>query len=91
MYDVDKLRRAGGFEFWRELPPKHSGEDVLAQLRIMARHGGCGILPSGVYHQELPTTVEERSVDAPKALASPPRRKPLPRQPDPGSKRVPPI
>jgi GT2 family glycosyltransferase len=69
MYDVDKLRRAGGFEFWRKLPPEHSGEDVLAQLRIMARYGGCGILPSGVYHQELPTTVEERSVDAPKELA----------------------
>lgn len=69
MYDADKLRRVGGFEFWRELPREHSGEDVLAQLRIMARYGGCGILPSGVHHQELPTTVEDRSVDAPKELA----------------------
>ncbi len=42
--------------------------DVLAQLRVMARFGGCGLLPSGVYHQELPTTVVERRVDAPKLL-----------------------
>jgi GT2 family glycosyltransferase len=68
LYDVAKLRSVGGFGFWRELPPQHSGEDVLAQLRVMAAYGGCGLIPSGVYHQELPTTVVDRRVDAPKVL-----------------------
>ena len=30
----------------------------------MARHGGAGILPSGAYHLESPTTVTERNVEA---------------------------
>lgn len=68
MYDTRKLRAAGGFGFWRDLPPAHCGEDALAQLRVMARYGGAGILPSGVYHQELPTTVPDRRVDAPHVL-----------------------
>ncbi|MFZ5509426.1 MAG: hypothetical protein ACOZCP_05155 [Pseudomonadota bacterium] len=45
------------------------GEDVLVQCRVMARYGGCGLIPSGAYHQELPTTVAERRIDAPFALA----------------------
>lgn len=69
MYHTAKLRRAGGFTFWRDLPPTHCGEDVLAQLRVMDRYGGCGLIPSGVYHQELPTTVPDRRVDAPKVLS----------------------
>lgn len=69
LYDVAKLRDAGGFSFWTDLPDVHAGEDVLAQLRVMARHGGAGVLPSGVYHQELPTTVPVRDIDAPRALA----------------------
>jgi GT2 family glycosyltransferase len=68
MYDTDKLREIGGFSFWKELPDKHCGEDVLAQLRVMKKYGGCGILPSGVYHQELETTVPERKVNAPEYL-----------------------
>lgn len=68
MYDTDKLRECGGFEFWKELPREHCGEDVLAQLRVAARFGGCGVLPSGAYHQELPTTVTDRRVDAPFCL-----------------------
>ncbi|HEX2912073.1 MAG TPA: glycosyltransferase family A protein [Chloroflexia bacterium] len=68
MYDVAKLREAGSFSFWQELPPEHCGEDVLAQLRVMARSGGCGLIPSGAFHQELPTTVTNREVDAPKVL-----------------------
>jgi glycosyltransferase involved in cell wall biosynthesis len=68
MYDVAKLRAVGGYSFWRELPSEHCGEDVLAQLRVMDRYGGCGIIPSGVYHQELPTTVVDRSIDAPRVL-----------------------
>lgn len=68
MYDTAKLREVGGFNFWQDLPPNHCGEDVLAQHRVMARYGGCGIIPSGVYHQELPTTVVDRSVNAPRVL-----------------------
>jgi glycosyltransferase involved in cell wall biosynthesis len=70
LYESAALRDAGGFSFWDRLPPLHSGEDVLAQLRVMARRGGCGILPSGAYHQELPTTVPDRGVDAPWVLSA---------------------
>lgn len=68
LFDTACLRAAGGFDFWRELPPGHCGEDVLAQLRVMERYGGCGMLPSGAYHMELPTTLQAREVDAPWAL-----------------------
>jgi hypothetical protein len=50
----------GGYSWWDELPPEHCGEDVLAELLVMRRYGGCGVLPSGVYHLELPTTVPNR-------------------------------
>ena len=68
MFDTAKLREAGGFDFWHELPRDHCGEDVLAQIRVMARYGGCGIIPSGAYHMELPTTITDRKFDAPKML-----------------------
>ena len=68
LYDVAKLRDVGGFRFWPELPAEHCGEDVLAQLRVMARYGGAGLHPSGAYHQELPTTVHDRRVNAPEVL-----------------------
>jgi hypothetical protein len=74
MFDTAKLRAAGGFDFWRKLPAQHCGEDVLAQQRVMARYGGCAILPSGAYHMELPTTITARAIDAPYVLplADPP-------------------
>lgn len=75
MYDALKLRDVGGFSFWKDLPASHSGEDVLAQLRVMQAYGGCGLIPSGVYHQELPTTIPDREVDAPKVLKISPRVK----------------
>lgn len=65
LYDRAKLVAAGGFEFWRRLPAVHCGEDVQAQRQVMALSGGAGIIPSGVYHQELETTVPDRSSDAP--------------------------
>lgn len=68
LFDTARLREAGGFDFWPQLPAAHCGEDVLAQLRVMERYGGCGILPSGAYHMELPTTVTTREVDAPHCL-----------------------
>lgn len=68
LFDTEKLRQAGGFDFWPELPAEHCGEDVLAQLRVMRRFGGCGIIPSGAYHMELPTTLPARHTDAPLVL-----------------------
>jgi glycosyltransferase involved in cell wall biosynthesis len=65
LFDTEKLRAAGGFDFWTELPPEHCGEDVLVQLRVMQGFGGCGIIPSGAYHLELPTTVRMRDINAP--------------------------
>lgn len=69
LYDTRKLRSVGGFQFWKELPPNHCGEDVYAQMRVMACFGGCGLMPSGVYHQELPTTVHDRRNNAPDLLS----------------------
>ncbi len=68
LYDTEKLRSVGGYRFWRQLPPVHAGEDVLAQLRVMARYGGAGMIPSGAYHMQLPTTIPDRPVDAPHVL-----------------------
>ncbi len=69
LYDVLKLNESGGFRFWQELPEHHCGEDVLVQTRLLERYGGCGIIPSGVYHQELPTTIPDRSVNAVQLLS----------------------
>lgn len=68
LFDVAKLRAVGGFSFWPELPPEHCGEDVLAQIRVMASYGGAGMVPSGAWHQEVPTTAPDRDVDAPYQL-----------------------
>lgn len=68
LYDAEKLRSVGGFEFWKALPAVHAGEDVLAQLRVMEAFGGCGLIPSGAYHQQIPTTIADRTVDAPRFL-----------------------
>lgn len=70
MYNTAKLKQSGGFSFWKELPVSHCGEDVLAQLRVMDIYGGCGILPSGVYHQEVATTIPDREHNAPEMLFS---------------------
>lgn len=64
MYRREALEAAGGFRFWTQLPPEHSGEDVVAQWRVMERFGGAGILPSGAVHLESPTTVPNRQVEA---------------------------
>jgi hypothetical protein len=69
LYDAQKLGETGGFKFWTEVPREHAGEDVLAQLRVMKRYGGCGLLPSGAYHQEALTTITNRKFDIPKELA----------------------
>lgn len=65
LYDTLKLRETGGFTFWQEIPERHSGEDVLAQIRLMEKYGGFGIIPSGAFHLELPTTIPVREVNAP--------------------------
>ena len=68
MYDTQKLSDSGAFQFWKDLPPEHCGEDVLAQLRVMKKYGGCGILPSGAYHQEVATSIPLRKINAPEFL-----------------------
>jgi GT2 family glycosyltransferase len=68
LFSTEKIKDVGGFSFWKELPVEHSGEDVLVQNRVMRKYGGCGLIPSGVYHQELPTTVPNREFDAPYVL-----------------------
>ena len=65
MYDRAALEAVGGFHFWESLPTGHAGEDVVAQWLVMERFGGVGIVPSGAVHLEAPTTVTDRSVDAP--------------------------
>jgi glycosyltransferase involved in cell wall biosynthesis len=65
LYDTGKLRDAGGFGFWPQLPEQHAGEDVLAELNVLRTHGGAGLFPSGAYHLELPTTIPDREHDAP--------------------------
>ena len=64
LYRRDALVTSGGFDFWEQLPPEHSGEDVAAQWRVMERFGGAGLVPSGAVHLETPTTVTDRRVDA---------------------------
>lgn len=64
MYDRAALVDAGGFDFWSRLPSMHAGEDVAAQWRVMERHGGAGIVPSGAVHLETATTVPDRKVNA---------------------------
>jgi hypothetical protein len=70
LYRRQALLDAGGFGFWRELPPEHAGEDVAVQWRIMEREGGAGVLPSGAVHLEAPTTIPVRLVDAPDVVFS---------------------
>ena len=69
LYDREKLVECGGFDFWQRLPAEHAGEDVAAQLAVMRRHGGAGIVPSGAYHLESRTTIEDRTVQCYPAMA----------------------
>jgi GT2 family glycosyltransferase len=64
LFDRAKLLASGGFDFWRRLPPDHQGEDAAAQLAVLERFGGAGIVPSGAFHLEVPTTVVDRRVEA---------------------------
>lgn len=64
MFQRAALIEAGGFRFWQYLGADHSGEDVLAQWKVMEKFGGAGILPSGAVHLESPTTVTDRRIEA---------------------------
>lgn len=57
LYDRRKIEAVGGFSFWSRLPRYHSGEEVLVQNLLMRRWGGCGMVPSGTYYSQVPTTV----------------------------------
>lgn len=70
LYDTEKLKEVGGFEFWKDLPVDLCGEEVVAQIKLMEKFGGCGLIPSGVYHQELPTKLVNRTVNAPEIIFS---------------------
>lgn len=48
--DVSKLRAVGGY-VPRTEPPVPWPEDLIAQLRLMARFGGAAIAPSGAWRQ----------------------------------------
>ena len=65
LYGREKLLAVGRFSFWPRLPRFHSGEEVLVQNLLLRRWGGCGILPSGTYYAQVPTTVlnERGTVD----------------------------
>lgn len=64
LYDRAKLLSVGGFGWWERLPPGHAGEEVVVQLLLMRKYGGCGLLPSGTYHLGLPTNVLDRQRNA---------------------------
>jgi GT2 family glycosyltransferase len=64
LFDRAALVAAGGFGFWHRLPASHRGEEIVAQLRVMERCGGVGLLPPGAVHLELPTAVTDREADA---------------------------
>lgn len=64
LFDRAALVEAGGFDFWSQLPPEAAGEDVVSQRRVAGRRGAAGVLPSGAYHQQAPTTLTDRSVQA---------------------------
>jgi GT2 family glycosyltransferase len=64
LFDREKLVSVGGFSWWHQLPPNHAGEEVVVQLLLIRKYGGCGILPSGTYHMGLPTAVGDRRRNA---------------------------
>lgn len=66
LYSKEKLLEVGGFSFWEELPRYHKAEEIVVQNLLMRRHGGCGIVPSGTYHAEIPSTTfsPEGTIDA---------------------------
>jgi hypothetical protein len=78
LFDRVKLLAVGGFDFWPDVPADHQGEDVVAQLRMISRYGGAGVLPSGAYHLESPTTVTDRRIECFDLVPTvPPRRGPF--------------
>ena len=69
LFDREKLLSVGGFSWWDRLPAEHAGEEVVVQLLLLRKYGGCAILPSGTYHMGLPTTVEDRRRNATELFA----------------------
>lgn len=64
LFERRALVAAGGFDFWESLPPRHAGEDRVAQWRVMERFGGAGIVPNPAVHLEAPTTIVDRRHEA---------------------------
>jgi GT2 family glycosyltransferase len=63
LYDRARLLRVGGFSFWPAMGERDVGEEIVPQLLLRRRYGGCALLRSGAYHLEAPTTLRERSRD----------------------------
>ncbi len=63
LYDRAVLESVGGYDFWARVPADSVGEDAAAQLRVMAKAGAAGIVPSGAYHLESPTTLPDRGME----------------------------
>ena len=63
---INRIKRAQGqlAGVLRLLEEGRDCEDVVTQLQVAERDGGAGLLPSGAWHLELPTSIEDRSVDA---------------------------
>ncbi len=57
LYAREKLLEVGGFSFWEKLPRYPRREEILAQNLLMRRYGGCAILPSGTYSNQVETLV----------------------------------
>lgn len=64
LYLREALEEVDAWQFWDQLPTQHAGEDVAVQMKIMARRGAAGILPSLAFHQEVETTIPHRMVQA---------------------------
>ena len=61
LFRTESLRAVGGYRFWQTLPANLRGEDVVAQLLVLERDGGAGILTTGASHQDAPTPLDDRS------------------------------
>ncbi|HEX5591439.1 MAG TPA: glycosyltransferase [Candidatus Limnocylindrales bacterium] len=76
LYDTAKLMGVGGFAFGRDRhrdAPQPMGAESAAQLRLIARHGGAGLFPSGAYRLAPTPPAGTRSPAAAAALSASPR------------------
>ena len=65
LYDRAALDAVGGFDFWRDLPPAHCAEDVVAEPRVIAvrrrGHPAVGVSPGVADDGARPRARREQS------------------------------